>query len=427
MTGERSPWNPDKAWADPLIALLALLCLLASAFVLNARARAVPRTPTQVGLQGRWLDLALGAQVTLGTPLRNRPQPEALANPWDRAVVAILLAEAKALEPARAMADRAPQDPAFRAAFTAAYLEGRTQALDPAVGRGLGPTLARGLLEARLGPEATRLQARKAALDGAQSHLAGFLAGGILVLLLAAGGLIYGILLITAWPKQAPEFPRFPLPGRAVALVLLGWFTGFFLLNTLVSALVGSRTWSLPLGYLLQATWGLFLIRAATGEDLAGLRRRLFPGRWRSLLPHVAGAWGLALVAVLLAGLLTSPWLRGKASPQEDLLEGLRSAQGGTALALFLTVAVVAPCFEELMMRGFLLGHLRTRWAAFPAVLATSLIFGFIHLQALALPTLTTLGGILGLLVLRTGDLRSSILLHGLWNGSVFLLVRAFG
>jgi membrane protease YdiL (CAAX protease family) len=430
MTGERTPWNPDKAWADPLIALLALLCLLASGLALRLRSQAVPRPPSQVGLQGRVVDLTLGAQVTLGTPVRKLPTPDSLPNPWDRAVAAVLLAESKALEPAKAMANQAPQLPGFQSAFTAAYLEGRSAPLDPQVKRGLGPTLAAGLLEARLAPEASRAQARKVALEGAQTRLAAFAGLGLLLLLLGVGGLIYGIWLATAWPKAGPGGARFPLPGRAVALVLLGWFVGFFALNTLVLNVLttpGLRPWALPLGYLLQAGWGGFLILRATGQSLSGLRAHLFPGRWRDLLPHALGGWGLALVAVLMVGLLLGPFLKGKASPQEELIEGLRVAQGPVVIAMFLTVAVLAPCFEELMMRGFLLGHLRTRWATLPALVATSLLFGFIHLQPLALPTLSTLGAVLGLLVLRTGDLRSSILLHGIWNGSVFLLVRALG
>jgi membrane protease YdiL (CAAX protease family) len=46
------------------------------------------------------------------------------------------------------------------------------------------------------------------------------------------------------------------------------------------------------------------------------------------------------------------------------------------------------------------------------------------HMQPLGLPTLTTLGVVLGFAFLRTGNLGTSILVHGLWNGGVFLLVR---
>ncbi len=429
MSSERHPWNPDKAWADPLIGILALLCFLASSMALSSRSRTAAQAPRTVSLQGRMMELALGAQIALGMPSAKAPEPRDLANPWDRALAAVLAAESKALEPAKRLVREEPQDPAFRAAFEAAYVQAASGPLSPAVREGLGSGLAARLLEARLAPEGTRANARKAAIESYHIRIATLLGLGALGCLLALGGIAYGILLAANWPRPAPVGPRFPLPWRAVALVFLGWFAGFFLMSLLASTLGGAlpalRPWTLPLGYVGQAAWGLWLILQATGQSFRELRSQLFPGTWGTSLAHALGGWGLALVAITLLGLLLSPFLRGKASPQEELVEGLRSAQGLQSVALFLTVAVLAPCFEELMMRGFLLGHLRTRWKAFPALAATSLIFGFIHLQPLALPTLSTLGALLGLILLRTGDLRSSILIHGAWNGSIFLLVRA--
>ncbi|HJV23148.1 MAG TPA: type II CAAX endopeptidase family protein [Holophagaceae bacterium] len=429
MSSERRPWNPDKAWADPLIGILALLCLLASSMALATRRQAAAQPPRAVSLQGRLMDLALGAQIALGLPSGRAPEPRDLTNPWDRALAAVLAAESKALEPAKRLVQAEPQDPAFKAAFEAAYLQGTSGTLPPAVREGLGSGLASRLLEARLAPEGTRASARKAAIESYHARIATLLVLGGLVCLLALGGLAYGILLAANWPRPAPVGPRFPLPGRAVVLVFLGWFSGFFLTSLLASslgsALPALRPWTLPLAYASQAAWGLWLILQATGQSFRELRSLLFPGRWGTSFAHALGGWGLALAAIALLGLLLSPFLRGKASPQEELVEGLRAAHGLQSVVLFLTVAVLAPCFEELMMRGFLLGHLRTRWSPFPALAATSLLFGFIHLQPLALPTLSTLGALLGLILLRTGDLRSSILIHGAWNGSIFLLVRA--
>ena len=55
----------------------------------------------------------------------------------------------------------------------------------------------------------------------------------------------------------------------------------------------------------------------------------------------------------------------------------------------------------------------------------TGVSFGAMHLQPLGLPTLATLGIVLGFAFLRTGNLVTSILVHGLWNGGVFILMRA--
>ena len=58
------------------------------------------------------------------------------------------------------------------------------------------------------------------------------------------------------------------------------------------------------------------------------------------------------------------------------------------------------------------------------ALLLSSLGFGLIHLQPAALPVLSTLGLALGLAFLRTRNLLTSILVHGIWNGGVFLFFR---
>ena len=93
-------------------------------------------------------------------------------------------------------------------------------------------------------------------------------------------------------------------------------------------------------------------------------------------------------------------------------------------MTIFLTVSFLAPAFEETLFRGFLLPWLSTRWGKGWALAASSLLFGAIHLAPGGLPTLSTLGLVLGLAYLRTGDLRVCILVHGIWNGAVFLFTR---
>lgn len=131
-----------------------------------------------------------------------------------------------------------------------------------------------------------------------------------------------------------------------------------------------------------------------------------------------------------------SPLLPGGEPPQKALLELLARLRGPwTLLLLFLTVAVLAPTFEELMFRGFLLPwlgerltpRLGLRRARLVALLLTGLGFALMHMQPMGLPTLATLGIVLGCAFLRSGNLLSAILVHGIWNGSVFLLMRLLG
>ena len=58
-------------------------------------------------------------------------------------------------------------------------------------------------------------------------------------------------------------------------------------------------------------------------------------------------------------------------------------------------------------------------------LLFSGLSFAVMHMQPLGLPTLATLGIVLGFAFLRTGNLATCIMVHGLWNGGVFILMRA--
>jgi membrane protease YdiL (CAAX protease family) len=95
-------------------------------------------------------------------------------------------------------------------------------------------------------------------------------------------------------------------------------------------------------------------------------------------------------------------------------------------LVLLLTVAGLAPAFEELLFRGFLLPVLARSQRMAVALVLSALLFGAIHLQPTGLPTLSALGLAMGLAMRHTGSLRTPILVHACWNGSLFLLLRAF-
>jgi membrane protease YdiL (CAAX protease family) len=160
------------------------------------------------------------------------------------------------------------------------------------------------------------------------------------------------------------------------------------------------------------------------------------PGRHGAALAGGLGFFALAFAVVLAVAVVLGPILSRGEPPQKELMEFLARFRGTWTLAvLFLTVAVLAPTFEELMFRGFLLPwlgerlepRLGARQARLAAVGISGLGFGLMHMQPLGLPTLTTLGIVLGLAFVRTGNLVSAIIVHGLWNGGVFLLIRHLG
>lgn len=438
----RAPWNPSQRWADPLILLLALLSLL---FALEALGRGrQPRPPAErISLVGRTLELQAAAQQLLPS---GRAMPKA-AEPregWDRALAGVLRAEAGRPAEGRALAlDTAlPSGPgeAYRRAWRAAY-EGQpapSEADLAAVRRALGNGWAARLLEARLAPEAARPALREAARAWARPRLLGFGLASLMGVVLALGGLVALPLLLFTRPKAPPEPPRWALPWRAVLLVCLFWFLALRLSGVAASLVLAvvpmPRPWLLPLAFLFHAGVGLGLLTWAEGRPL---RRVLSPACSRPV--GRALAWGVAFLAVGVAavvamGLLAAPFTGPGEPPQRELMDLIGGAHGAlTTGLLFLTVAGLAPVFEEVFFRGFLLPWLQprladrwgARWGTLAALLFTALAFGAMHLQPRGLHTLSTLGLVLGWAVVRTGDLRAAILVHAAWNGGIFLLVKS--
>jgi membrane protease YdiL (CAAX protease family) len=140
-----------------------------------------------------------------------------------------------------------------------------------------------------------------------------------------------------------------------------------------------------------------------------------------------AGFLALAVFMVMVVALISGWVLQPDQSPQRDLQELLRGLSGwGPSLVMFLTVVGLAPFFEELLFRGFLLPVLARGQPMATALVVSALAFGAIHLQPAGLPILSTLGLVLGLAMRHSGSLRTPMLVHACWNGSLFLLIRAF-
>lgn len=88
-----------------------------------------------------------------------------------------------------------------------------------------------------------------------------------------------------------------------------------------------------------------------------------------------------------------------------------------------IAVVLVAPIAEELIMRGWLYGKVRRKWAAPIAALIISVVFGLLHGQWNVGVTTFALSMILCGLREITGTIWSGILLHMLVNGVAFYLL----
>jgi membrane protease YdiL (CAAX protease family) len=186
----------------------------------------------------------------------------------------------------------------------------------------------------------------------------------------------------------------------------------------------GSNTRDLAYRYdttvLALVQYGLFLgILLLISRGLP--RREFFaltrPGSWRRAL----GLAALTLLAIWLFSLAYERLLSlfGNWNPTSE--QGLvpdrwDSARAGAFVAFFVVVAFVAPVVEELTYRGLGMSLLLP-YGAWPAILATGVIFGASHGLIVALPVLAFFGAAVAWLRTRTDSVYPGMLLHGTFNG----------
>jgi membrane protease YdiL (CAAX protease family) len=97
-------------------------------------------------------------------------------------------------------------------------------------------------------------------------------------------------------------------------------------------------------------------------------------------------------------------------------LAAVARPKGSTGPAHVFSVVVLAPIFEELLYREYLLGVLHELWGWLPALALSSALFGLGHMQLSVVPIAFAGGLVCGLVMLRTGSLAAVIGLHAGWN-----------
>lgn len=155
--------------------------------------------------------------------------------------------------------------------------------------------------------------------------------------------------------------------------------------------------------------------------------------RWRDL------GFGLAAVPVYYLIYLMSVGLVSHFVPSLDVQQsqeiGFNNVHGGLQLMLtFISLVIIPPIAEEIMVRGFLYSSLKKAMKLIPAALITSLIFAVAHLPEggaagpLYIAALDTFVLSLVLIYLRekTGSLWASITLHAFKNGVAFAALFVF-
>lgn len=254
-------------------------------------------------------------------------------------------------------------------------------------------------------------------------------------------------------PIQTPD-PRRSVsdipwnPWAGVAFVVIIYFVSQFIAASLVSVYPLSMHWprarsidwlnnsvGAQFAYILMAEamvvgavyW--FLRFCKSGFAAIGLKRP----RWRD------PAYGMAAVPLYFILYLASVTVITHFVPSLNINEqqqlGFNNVHGTEPLLLtFISLVILPPLAEEIMVRGLLYSSLKKAMPMAAAVIATSAIFAAAHLPEggaagpLYIAALDTFVLSLVLIYLRekTGSLWASITLHAIKNGIAFAALFAF-
>lgn len=184
---------------------------------------------------------------------------------------------------------------------------------------------------------------------------------------------------------------------------------------------------SVLVSYLLVAAGALSVLYVSI--------KRYFPlpANWfRFRLQDNWFLWGLggycaALPIVVIVSLINQQLWQGQGG-SNPLLQLALESQDFTALGIFyVTAAIAAPLFEEVLFRGFLLPSLTRYIPVWGAILASAALFAAAHLSLSEILPLTALGIVLGVVYTRSRNLLAPILLHSLWNSGTLLSLFLLG
>ena len=145
---------------------------------------------------------------------------------------------------------------------------------------------------------------------------------------------------------------------------------------------------------------------------------------WRRWNPRrgAAWVWGLAALMVAYSFVATATIVHFVPS-----FEGIVHLPPGKhwAVLFILLAAVFAPIGEELLFRGWLYTSLRATFGLAASILVVSVLFALAHWESTHLYALAVFPVGLGLAWIRerTGSIKASIAVHGLYNGIASVLL----
>lgn len=179
--------------------------------------------------------------------------------------------------------------------------------------------------------------------------------------------------------------------------------------------------------YLLMAIAGI-LVLVASIWPFRPLPQNWFQIKWLdNWTVWGFGGYMVALPLVLIVSLINQQIWQGQGGSNPILFLALK-AQDQVALTIFfLTASVMAPLYEEIMFRGFLLPSLTRYLPVWGSIVLSGFLFAIAHLSLSEVLPLMTLGIILGFVYTKSKNLLAPMLLHSLWNSGTLISLFILG
>jgi sodium transport system permease protein len=220
--------------------------------------------------------------------------------------------------------------------------------------------------------------------------------------------------------QRAPGVPPALTPWHglltfAVVLVLL-YYVGS-----------AAQEWDLRAGLVITEIL-VVLAPAIAAVRLAGVGMTRGLGLRAPSPLALAGAAAAGLGSALV-GIPATGWLNTIIPPPPEFMDTFRKlgeqltpTSPADYVFVLVIIAVLPAVCEEALHRGVLMRGLLTRFGPVTAIVTSGLLFGVFHLSPYRFVWTATLGVLLGWIAYRSGSLISSIVAHGMTNGSLVLL-----
>ena len=141
---------------------------------------------------------------------------------------------------------------------------------------------------------------------------------------------------------------------------------------------------------------------------------------WLRTRPWMVLTWS---VIAALGALIPSAWIQEQMPELPDLADDAFSTIMGTPWG-YLTVGLLAPLSEEIVLRGAVLrallkSELLSTWGA---ITISALLFALIHMNPAQMPHAFVIGLLLGWMYYRTGSILPGVAYHWANNSAAFVL-----